>query len=98
MKQIVYTDKSGFIRRVLVKDEDGEDKAEYGIPAGPPDMRSIDWDGVAKSINNILAEMGIFTWEEWQAKPQGAAAATNIVKRALISIYREEYQIRRVKE
>jgi hypothetical protein len=98
MKYIVYTDSDGYTRRVLVKDDDDETKAPYGIPAGPPDMRSLDWDGVARTINNVLADMEVFTWDDWQKNPGAANASLNIVKHALIAIFREEHNIRRVKE
>jgi hypothetical protein len=98
MKQIIFTDSHGLKRKVLVKDEDGEEQAPYGIPVGPPDMRRIDWEGVARTINNTLAEMGVFTWQDWQRNPQAINASTNVVKRALITIFREEYEITRAKE
>jgi hypothetical protein len=68
MKHIIYVDKSGFKRRSLVKDADTEENAQYGIPAGPPDLRQLDMAQLVRDVK----------------------AATNVVKRALINLYRTD--------
>jgi hypothetical protein len=90
MKHIIHTDALGYKRRVLVKDEDGASEASYGIPAGPPDMRQIDWDSVAREINNILVDMEIFTWQDAQRNRHWFDAAASTVKRALITNFRQQ--------
>jgi hypothetical protein len=90
MKYLTYEDKEGFVRRVYVKDGTKVDDAEQGIPAGPPDLRIMDWDGLFREMNNALAANGCFTWRDVQRKPVGVQAALSIVKRAIISLYRDQ--------
>lgn len=88
-KPVIYTDKNGFQRRSLVKDTDGESDGEYGIPHGPPDVRQLDWDRIIREINNNLVSAGLFTWNDVQDSQVGITIATSILKRELISLYRE---------
>lgn len=90
MKPVIYTDKNGYIRRSLVRDSDDESDGEFGIPFGPPDIRQIDLEALAKEINNTLASAGLFTWKDLQESSVGITAATSILKRDLIRLYREE--------
>ena len=91
MKYIVYEDDDGFIRRVLVKDDDTESEAEFGLPAGPPDVRALDWELMMKQVNNSLAENGIFTWDDAQRSPIGIQAALTLFKRNLITLFKAEH-------
>lgn len=90
MKYIVYTDKHGFIKRSLVKDRDSESDALFGVPAGPPDVRLLDWELIMKEMNNALASSGAFSWDDAQGSNTGIQAALSIVKRYLVALYREE--------
>ena len=80
MKPVVYTDKNGYLRRVLIKDDDGLEMAEFGLPAGPPDINLIDWEVIKKSINNTFVENEIYTLADLQKK-RGLETVANIVKR-----------------
>ena len=90
MKYIVYEDKDGFIRRVLVRDTDTESEAEFGIPAGPPDVRALDWNLMMKQVNNLLAENEIFTWDDAQRSSIGIQAALTLFKRNLIGLFKTD--------
>ena len=90
MKPVIYTDKNGYIRRSLVRDTDDESDGEFGIPYGPPDVRQIDWEALSKEIHNTLASSGLFTWQDVQQSSVGITAATSILKRELIRLYRED--------
>ena len=92
MKYLTYEDKDGFIRRALVKDDYTAAQAEYGIPAGPPDVRQIDWNSVSRDINNVLAESGSFTWDDVNRSQTGIQSAINIFRRALLTLYRQEVE------
>lgn len=90
MRYTIYTDKDGYIRRSLVKDTDGDDKAPYGIPAGPPDLRQLDMAKLVRDMSNALAENEIWDVQSLQRSQIGVTVATNVIRRALILLYREE--------
>lgn len=90
MKLIHYTDKAGFNRRSLVKDTDAEDDAQYGLPAGPPDIRQLDWSVLMREMSNALADHELWTWEDLQRSKIGVQVATNVLRRALVNLYRNE--------
>lgn len=88
MKHIIHEDEDGYRKRVLVKDSDSDSEAEFGIPAGPPDIRMIDWDLLKKQINNTLVDHSAFTWDDAQNNQTAIKAATAILKRHLITLYK----------
>jgi hypothetical protein len=92
MKYITYMDSKEWLRRSLVKDTDTEQEASLGVgvPAGPPDIRQMDWEGIMREMNNALANAGLFTWLDVQQSQVGLTVATNVLKRALIALYRQE--------
>ena len=90
MKLIKFTDKNGFKRRSLIKDTDSEEDAQYGVPAGPPDLRQLDMVQLTREMNNALADSEIWTLQDLQRSKAGVTAATNVLKRALIMMYRED--------
>ena len=90
MKLIHYTDKTGFKRRSLVKDTDAEDDAQYGLPAGPPDIRQLDWSVLMREMSNALADHELWTWKDLQQSKIGVQVATNVLRRALVNLYRDE--------
>jgi predicted nuclease with TOPRIM domain len=89
MKPVVYTDKNGFLRRVLIKDDDGLEMAEFGLPAGPPDINMIDWEVIKKLVNNAFVENEIYTLADLQKK-RGLETVANIVKRHVQELFREK--------
>jgi hypothetical protein len=89
MKAIIYTDSNGYLRRSLIRDDDPDTMAECGIPAGPPDIRQLDIDAILQSINNFLVQNNLFDWDDVQRSPGGVAPALNILKRAMIALYRD---------
>ena len=91
MKPIVYEDEHGYIWQTLVKDDDEEEAARYGIPIGPPDVRLLDWDMMMKQINNELSRNGAFTWNDLQRQPVAMQSAMNVLKRHLIDLYRQDH-------
>lgn len=91
IKRVTYTDEHGWKRCSLVRESDGESEGKYGIPIGPPDLGRLNWDDIAKEINNTLVDMGVVDWPAFQANPQGVTSAMNAVKRAIHNLYRQEY-------
>lgn len=89
MKEIIYTDDEGHQRRTYVRDDDPDNMAECGVPAGPPDVREIDMDWLLKEVNRVLVSAELFDWDDVQRKPGGVTPAVNVFKRALINLYRQ---------
>ena len=89
MKEVVYKDKHGYLRRVLIRDDDGLDMAEYGLPAGPPDVEEIDWEAVKLTINNILVQGEVFNYADLQSKRMLDSVAA-VVKKQVANLYREK--------
>jgi len=88
MRQVVYKDKQGFLRRTLVRDSDGDEKAKYGIPSGPRLDEEIDWEEIKRQINNYFVENGIDTWVALQQQG-GLSQAASVVKRHISDLYRQ---------
>jgi hypothetical protein len=92
MKTLIYTEEDGHQRRSLVKNEDPDNMAECGVPAGPPDVRLLDMDKILLEINHVLVDLELFDWDDVQRYGQGIQPAVNVFKRALINLYRQERQ------
>ena|SRR3990170_6010539 len=90
MKPVTYSTREGIQRRALVPDNEDESAGEYGIPIGPPDLRQLDWDSLIKDMANTLASAGLWTWQDVQRHSVGVVVATNVLKRALIELYRRD--------
>lgn len=90
MRTVVFTDRRGYLRRVLVRDEDGDEMAEFGIPAGTPDVEhEIDWENVIKQINNILVTDNVITLFDLQ-RTDGINKIATVVKKAVYDLYRRK--------
>lgn len=90
MKAVIWTDSNGRKRRSLIKDGDAPEMAKYGIPADPPDIRSIDVEALFKEIENLQYQQGLFTWRAALENPGGMQALINVFKRVLLGLYRKQ--------
>ena len=61
MKQVTWTDEKGYKHISLLRDEDSEVFAKQGIPCDPPDVESLDWEGVKRDTHNLLVERHMLT-------------------------------------
>lgn len=89
MKEVVTEDRHGRLRRVLVRDDDGDEMAKYGLPVGPPDIEEIDWEIIKIQINNILVKNRVVTRQDLQ-QTGSLAAIAGIVKRHVDALFRQE--------
>jgi hypothetical protein len=89
MKHVIYTDETGLVRRALVRDSDTREAGPLGIPAGPPDLDLLDWDALRLEVGRAMAEHALWTWDDVQRAPGGLTPLTNVLKRALLSLYRQ---------
>lgn len=87
MRAVIYTDRNGMKRRVLVRDGDDDLMAEFGLPAGPPSMDDFDCEVMKREINNLLVDNGLFTWQDIQKSPIGLNVVTTVVKRHLSALF-----------
>lgn len=92
MKTIDWVDDRGRKRRSLVKDTDGIEAAQYGIPVEPPDIRNLDWDAVIKEIEDKQFEHRMYDWQQAQQSPAAIQECINVFKRHFIRLYKLSQQ------
>lgn len=80
MRQVTWEDRNGFSHVSLVRDGDPDEAAAQGIPLGPPDISSLDWQEVCRQVNNELARTGVLTWQD---VVRSQNAVTRIVERVV---------------
>lgn len=61
MKAVQYEDKDGFLLQTLLPDHIPSQRADQGIPYGPPDVRQLDCDLILKELNELLIHRGLLT-------------------------------------
>jgi hypothetical protein len=66
MRIVVWTDKDGWKHRSLIRDSDPDTAAQSGILQDPPDIREVDWEGVARELHNFFVDHGVVTWSDLQ--------------------------------
>jgi len=88
MKPIIWTDSNGRKRRSLIKDGDGIEMAKYGVPADPPDIRSLDIEALLNEIESLQYQYGLYTWRAALDNQVGMQAIINAFKRKLLELYR----------
>lgn len=89
MRKVVWTDRGGWRRVSWVRDDDPDDMAPQGIPAGPPDLSKMDWEEVGKKINNALIDRDLLTWKDVQQQQNGVTnVITSVLRQEIILQYR----------
>ncbi len=89
MKLVSYQE-NGHPRWAWVKDSDGPEMARFGIPANPPDLSLIDWEGMKGEITDAFNSLGLLTWQDVERSPVGLQSAMSIFKRHLIDLFRQD--------
>lgn len=95
MKLVDWTDGRGWKRKSYIRDHDAETRAASGVPAGPPDIDSLDWNEIKRQINDFLVTNNLLTWDAVQHSTLGLNGATAILKRHLTVLYRADDQARK---
>jgi hypothetical protein len=75
MKRLTWTDEKGYRHSSLVRDEDTDAFAPYGIPCDPPDLNLLDWEEIKKELWNRLVDQQLFTWADVQHQGLGLSGA-----------------------
>ena len=96
MREVIFVDDNGFTRRAFVRDNDGDEMARLGIPAGPPNLDELDWESLKREINNTLANNGLFTWKDIQGHPVGLSCICTVLKRRVSGLFREQEKAERL--
>lgn len=89
MREVVTKDQRGYLRRVLVRDNDGDEMAKYGLPVGPPDIDSIDWELIKIQVNNILVENRVVNRQDLQ-RTGSLNQIASVVKRHVDALFRQD--------
>ncbi len=90
MKRVIWTDRIGWKRAALLRDDDPETMAESGIPLRPPDLNEVDWEAVKRDVNNQLVEQGIYTWADVQREQNAVTSAILAALRGrIVRLYRD---------
>lgn len=88
MREVIFRDEQGYLRRSFVRDEDDDQFAQYGIPAGVPYLDiELDWDEIKQTISNEFVSRGVITHLDLQ-KSDLLVFAANVLKRQIDSVYR----------
>ena len=91
MRYVITVDSKGYKRRMMIRDTDGDERAVFGIPAGPPSLDRLDWEVIKKEINNTLADQGIFTWNDVNnSNGVGLSLISTIIKRYVAGLLKED--------
>lgn len=93
MRRIIIEDQNGFKHVRLLRDDDPDDMAEYGVPLDPPDINLIPWEEVKRDLHNALVQHGLFTWQDVQRQQNTISSITRtLLKRRLVLLYRIDEQ------
>jgi hypothetical protein len=87
MRIVNFTDEKGYLRTSLIKDEDPDSMAKYGIPVEIPDLEALDWDGFKRDLHNSLTQAEFYTLEDVMKSGQAFAPAMTVLKRYLTEVY-----------
>lgn len=79
MRLVQWTDEDGYHRQSLLRDEDGDDEAIYGIPLDPPSLAEMTGipEEVKRDLHNELVARKLITWADVLAQQSGV---TGVVK------------------
>jgi len=89
MREIQWTDEHGFKKCSLIRDNDPDEYAPYGIPTMPPDVAII-LEEAKLEIHNNLVERKLFTWRDVQVAQNAITAIVNqAVRNKIIILYKE---------
>lgn len=89
MRLVQWTDDRGYYRLSYLRDDDPDELAPQGVPAGPPDINSLDWEEIKRDIHNLLVSRRLLSWADVQNSQHGVTSVVNaIVKRRLLVLFR----------
>jgi hypothetical protein len=88
MKKVKWTSPDGYIHCRMLPDSEPDESAEMGIPCEPPDINTIDWEGVKRDLHNLLVERELIGMAAVNRAPELLrSAATQVLYKRLIALY-----------
>ena len=91
MRLVQWTDEEGYYRLSYVRDEDPDELATQGVPAGPPDINSLDWESIKREIHNRLVSERLLSWKDVQRSQNAVSNIVNVeVKRKILVLFRQK--------
>jgi len=92
MKAVVYKDENGWLRRSLVLDTMSALEGQKGVPDNPPDIAELDWNEIAKELNNLLIERNLISVKDLRG--QGINHLHNavqvVVTKKIVELYKSK--------
>ena len=90
MRRVEWTDRYGYMRAALLRDDDPDEIKEAGVHIGPPNLDRLDWDEVKRDLHNELFKRGLFTWHDVQAAQDGVKIAIlAVLRKRVVNLYRQ---------
>ena len=64
MKIVTWVDKHGWEHQSLLRETDPDSAAPQGLPYDPPDVNTLDWDGIKRDLHHELLHRGLRTQDD----------------------------------
>lgn len=88
MKQVTWTDKRGYKRVSLLRDNDSESNPEIGLPIKTIDVAEVDWEKVQRELHNALVDRGLLSWMDVQKNGGLRNAITSTIQQEIVRLYK----------
>lgn len=92
MRIVTWTDKDGYLHRALVRDTDPDTAGPRGVPLDPPDLGSLDWEGVRRDLHNSLVSQGIVSWRDLQRADNIKGLIVSVLKPRVIALFKQQVE------
>ena len=92
MKAVIWTDDDGIKHRSFITEDMTDSEAPSGYVSDPPDViNEINWQEVAKDLQNNLVDRGLFTYRQMRTSQNGLSGAVlAALKRKVAELYRRK--------
>lgn len=91
MRLVEWSSEDGYKHLSLVKDDDTDDMAPYGISRDPPNIDQLDWQAIKRDLHNALVERRLTDWRDVQKNQDSLAGAVmSVLHRQLKILYRSK--------
>ena len=94
MRLVTWVDEKGWKRKSLVKDDDDDDQAPFGIPQDVPDIESLDWDEIKRDLHNRLVDMELYDYNDLVKMQNGVTSAVLSVLRGRVATLYKQRRVR----
>lgn len=87
MRRVIWIDRQGYRHASLVRDNDPDSEAVFGVPDDPPDMSFV-LENFKKILHNEFVERGITSYQDYVNKQNEISAIFSMLKRDIIHTFR----------